>query len=465
MFSANTYVERRSKLKSKIKSGILLIPGNEEAPMNYPANSYTYRQDSTFLYYFGLDRDGLFAVIDVDNDKDLIFGYDYTIDDIVWMGPQPKIAESAQKVGVSETYPLEKLDDFIKEAKSNGREIHYLPQYRFQNMIRLEKLLGTKSYEINNHRSEEFTIAVIEQRSIKSKEELNEINYALDISYEMNTTAMKLAQPGKKEREIYGALNGIANSMGRGVSFPVICSVHGETLHNHNYDNTLSDGDLLLIDSGAESLLHYASDITRTFPVNGKFTNKQKEIYNIVLSSQLKAIESVKPGIRFREVHLKAAEVIANGLKNLGLMKGDPKEAVSKGAHALFFPHGLGHAMGLDVHDLEALGENLVGYDKDTKRSDQFGLAYLRFAKDLQPGYVLTIEPGIYFIPELIDKWKSENKFTEFINYDKVEEYKDFGGIRIEDDIVVTDSGCEVLGNKPIPKTIDEVENFCSFGE
>ncbi len=462
MFSANTYVERRSKLKSKIKSGILLIPGNEEAPMNYPANSYTYRQDSTFLYYFGLDRDGLFAVIDVDNDKDLIFGYDYTIDDIVWMGPQPKISESAQKVGVSETYPLEKLDEFIKDAKASGRVIHYLPQYRFQNMIRLEKLLGTKSYEINNHRSEEFTIAVIEQRSVKSKEELNEINYALDISYEMNTAAMKLAQPGKKEREIYGALNGIANSMGRGVSFPVICSVHGETLHNHHYDNTLSDGDLLLIDSGAESLLHYASDITRTFPVNGKFTNKQKEIYNIVLSSQLKAIESVKPGIRFREVHLKAAEVIANGLKNLGLMKGDPKEAVANGAHALFFPHGLGHAMGLDVHDLEALGENLVGYDKDTKRSDQFGLAYLRFAKDLQPGYVLTIEPGIYFIPELIDKWKSENKFTEFINYDKVEAYKDFGGIRIEDDIVVTDSGCEVLGNKPIPKTIDEVEKICT---
>ncbi|KUG26175.1 xaa-pro aminopeptidase [hydrocarbon metagenome] len=462
MFSANTYVERRSILKSKIKSGILLIPGNEEAPMNYPANSYTYRQDSTFLYYFGLDRDGLFAVIDIDNDEDIIFGYDYTIDDIVWMGPQTKIAESAQKVGVSETYPLEKLDEFIKEAISSGRVIHYLPQYRFQNMIRLEKMLDIKSYEINNHRSGEFTIAVIEQRSVKSKEELNEINFALDISYEMNTTAMKLAQPGKKEREIYGALNGIANSMGRGVSFPVICSVHGETLHNHHYDNILSDGDLLLIDSGAESLLHYASDITRTFPVNGKFTNKQKEIYNIVLSSQLKAIESVKPGIRFREVHLKAAEVIANGLKNLGLMKGDPKEAVSKGAHALFFPHGLGHAMGLDVHDLEALGENLVGYDKNTKRSDQFGLAYLRFAKDLQPGYVLTIEPGIYFIPELIDMWKAENKFTDFINYDKVEEYKDFGGIRIEDDIVVTDSGCEVLGNKLLPKTIEEVEKICT---
>ncbi len=273
---------------------------------------------------------------------------------------------------------------------------------------------------------------------------------------------MKIATAGLKEREVYGMLNGIANSMGCGVSFPVICSIHGETLHNHHYNNIMDDGDLLLIDSGAESLLHYASDITRTFPVNGKFTDKQKDIYNIVLSSQLEAIETVKPGIRFKEVHLKAAEVIAKGLKDVGLMKGDPKDAVEKGAHALFFPHGLGHAMGLDVHDLEALGENLVGYDEKTKRSDQFGLAYLRFAKDLQPGYVLTVEPGIYFIPELIDMWKAENKLSEFINYEKLEEYKDFGGIRIEDDIVVTDSGCRVLGANPIPKTIDDVETACS---
>ena len=256
-------------------------------------------------------------------------------------------------------------------------------------------------------------------------------------------------------------LNGIANSMGCGVSFTVIWSIHGETLHNHHYNNMMKDGDLLLIDSGAESLLHYASDITRTFPVNGKFTSKQKDIYNVVLASQLKAIESIKPGIRFREVHLAAAEVIASGLRDLGLMKGDPKEAVANGAHALFFPHGLGHALGLDVHDLEGLGENLVGYDKSTKRSDQFGLAYLRFAKDLQPGYVLTVEPGIYFIPELIDMWKSENKLADFINYNKVEEYKNFGGIRIEDDIVVTDSRCRVLGKKLIPKSIEDVEAAC----
>lgn len=462
MFSSETYIQRRRILKEKVGSGLLLIPGNEEAPMNYPGNTYTYRQDSSFLYYFGLHRDGLFGVIDIDNNKEIIFGYDFTIDDIVWMGPQLKVADGAKKVGIDTTYPLEKLEEYVANAKSSGQTIHFLPQYRFLNKIRLEKLLGLKSYEIDNHRSEVFTKAVIDQRSIKSDEEINEIEYALDISNEMYSTAMKIATAGLKEREVYGMLNGIANSMGCGVSFPVICSIHGETLHNHHYNNIMDDGDLLLIDSGAESLLHYASDITRTFPVNGKFTDKQKDIYNIVLSSQLEAIETVKPGIRFKEVHLKAAEVIAKGLKDVGLMKGDPKDAVEKGAHALFFPHGLGHAMGLDVHDLEALGENLVGYDEKTKRSDQFGLAYLRFAKDLQPGYVLTVEPGIYFIPELIDMWKAENKLSEFINYEKLEEYKDFGGIRIEDDIVVTDSGCRVLGANPIPKTIDDVETACS---
>lgn len=461
MFSTQTYIERRRVLKEKVGSGLLLIPGNEEAPMNYPSNTYTFRQDSTFLYYFGLDRDSLFGVIDIDNNKEIIFGYDYTIDDIVWMGPQPKILDEAKKVGVNETYPLEKLEEYLARAKSSGQTIHFLPQYRFQNKMRFEKLLGLKSFEVDNHRSEKFTKAVIEQRSIKSEDELREIEYAIDISYEMYTTAMKLTKPGLKEREIYGMLNGIANSMGSGVSFPVICSVHGETLHNHHYENTMKDGDLLLIDSGAESLLHYASDITRAFPVNGKFTEEQKDIYNIVLASQLKAIDSIKPGVKFREVHLIASEVIAEGLRDIGLMKGDPKEAVKQGAHALFFPHGLGHAMGLDVHDLEGLGENLVGYDKDTQRSEQFGLSALRFGKELQPGNVLTVEPGIYFIPELIEMWKAENKLADYINYEKVEKYKNFGGIRIEDDIVVTESSCRVLGKNPIPKQVEDVEAAC----
>lgn len=461
MFSNSTYVERRKVLKEKVGSGLLLIPGNEEAPLNYPSNSYTYRQDSVFLYYFGLDRAGLFGVIDIDNDKDIIFGYDFTIDDIVWMGPQPKIESSAKEVGVSETYPLEKLDDYLANAKSSRQKIHFLPQYRFQNMMRLEKLLGVNSSEVNENTSGNFTKAVIEQRSIKTDDEIKEIEYAIDISYEMKTTAMRLTKPGMKEREIYGAIIGIANSSGCGPSFPPICSVHGETLHNHNYENIMKDGELLLIDSGAESLLHYASDITRTFPVNGKFTERQRDIYSIVLASQLRAIDTIKPGVKFKDVHLTSARVITKGLKDIGLMKGDIDAAVEKGAHALFFPHGLGHAMGLDVHDLEGLGENFVGYNDKTKRSDQFGLAFLRFGKALKTGNVLTVEPGIYFIPELIDQWKAENKHTDFINYDKVEEYKNFGGIRIEDNIVVADSGCRILGSKIIPKEINDVEAAC----
>lgn len=462
MFDSKIYVERRKSLKEKVGSGLLLIPGNEEAPMNYPANDYTFRQDSSFLYYFGLDSEGLFGLIDIDEDKDFIFGDDYTIDDMIWMGPQKPLKERAKEVGVVDTHPKKDLEYYLNVVKEKGRKIHFLPQYRHDKMIELEKLLGIKSYEINNNTSLDFIKAVIEQRSIKTKEEIEQIEQALEISYVMNTTAMQMAKPGMKEREVYGRLNGIAHSMGCGVSFPVICSVHGETLHNHHYENIMKDGDLLLIDSGAESLLHYASDITRTFPVNGKFTGKQKDIYNTVLNSHLKAIEMIKPGITYKEIHLESAKVIVNGLKEIGLMKGDVDEAVNGGAHALFFPHGLGHMMGLDVHDLEGLGENLVGYNGETERSKQFGLSALRMGKKLKPGYVVTVEPGIYFIPQLIDIWKDEKKFTDYINYDKLEEYKDFGGIRIEDDVLVTEDNHKVLGKKPIPKTIDDVEAECN---
>ena len=462
MFDSSVYVERRKVLKEKVKNGVLLIPGNDLAPMNYPANEYPFRQDSCFLYYFGLDTEGMFGVIDIDEDTDMIFGNDFTIDDMIWMGPQPPVAEMAKRAGISKTFPKKELAEFINSAKSKGKKIHILPQYRFDKMIELEKLLGIKSFEINQNTSLDFVKAVIEQRSIKSEEEIAEIEKALEISYVMNTTAMQMTKPGMKEREVYGKLNGIANSMGAGISFPVICSVHGETLHNHHYENMMNDGDLLLIDSGAESLLHYASDTTRTFPVNGKFTEKQKEIYNVVLASHMKAIEMMTPGIRYKEVHLAASKVIASGLKDAGIMKGDMDDAVSKGAHALFFPHGLGHMMGLDVHDLEGLGENLVGYSGELDRSEQFGLDALRMGKQLKPGYVITDEPGIYFIPQLIDMWKSENKFSEFINYDKLEEYRDFGGIRIEDDILVTGNGNKVLGKKPIPKTVEDVENECN---
>jgi len=461
MFSTETYIERRKKLKGLVKSGIIFFPGNVETPMNYGDNIYRFRQDSSFLYYWGLDAPNLAAIIDVDNDKEIIFGDDREIDDVVWMGPEERLAERAKRVGVQNSEPFNNLDDSLQSSLKNGRKVHFLPQYQAEIKLQFASWLGIRPRSINDYSSKELIKAVVSQRSIKSDAEVDQIEEALAISYEMNTLAMKFAQPGMIEREVFGAVEGLALGMGSGVSFPIIFSVHGETLHNHHHDNEMKDGDILVLDSGAESILHYASDITRSFPVNGKFTDKQKEIYNIVLESQLKAIEAIAPGKTFKDIHLLTAKVMADGLKNIGLMKGSTDDAVKEGAHALFFPHGLGHMMGLDVHDMEGLGEGFVGYDEEIKRSDQFGLAYLRLGKKLEPGFVLTVEPGIYFIPQLFTNWKKENKHADFINYDKVEDYLDFGGIRIEDDVLVTEDGHKVLGKVPIPKTVEEVEEAC----
>ncbi len=462
MFKAEVYSERRKKLKQLVKTGIIYLPGNNEAPMNYPANTYLFRQDSSFLYYFGLDADGISGIIDVDADKDIIFADDRSVDDVVWMGYEKSFNERAKLVGVTIVKPVAELNDVISKAVHSGRKIHYLPQYRAESKLQIEKLIGIHHSRVNDHSSKDFILAVIEQRSVKSDEEVKQIESAVDISYEMNTAAMKFSKPGLKEREVFGIIEGIASSKGRGISFPSIFSIHGEILHNHHHENLMKDGDLLVLDSGAESELHYASDITRSFPVNGKFSQKQKDIYNIVLKSQVESIEMMKPGVKFKEVHLKAAKIIASGLIDLGLMKGTAEDAVKEGAHALFFPHGLGHMLGLDVHDMEGLGEGFVGYDKDTSRSDQFGLAYLRLAKELKPGFTVTVEPGIYFIPQLFEHWKKDNKHSNFVNYGKVEEYIGFGGVRIEDDVLVTDSGFKVLGSKPIPKSIAEVESACA---
>ena len=461
MFDKKTYVQRREKLKKQVGSGVILLLGNEESPMNYPANTFNFRQDSSFLYFFGLDFPGLAAVIDVDNNNEIIFGYDFTVDDIVWMGPQEKLIQKAQKAGVANAEPTEELSEKIKEAIKQGRRIHFLPQYRHDNKIKIEKLTGIHNSLVNDYASKDLIKAVIAQRVIKSDEEIEQIEMALDISYEMYALAMKMTKPGMYEHEVSGAVEGLLMSKGSYISFPVIFTIRGEVLHGHSHANLMKEGDLLVLDSGAESPLHYASDITRTYPVSGKFTNLQKDIYNIVLEANIKAIEMMKPGVLFRDVHLHAARVIAEGMKQLGFMKGNSDDAVKEGAHALFFPHGLGHQLGLDVHDLEGLGENYVGYTDDIKRSKQFGLAYLRFAKALEPGHVLTVEPGIYFMPELIAKWKTEKKHTEFINYDKVEKTIGLGGIRIEDDVLVTKTGHRVLG-KPIPKTVADVEKHCA---
>jgi len=459
MFDAQIYVKRRQQLKDQFSSGVLLFLGNEESPMNYPGNPYLFRQDSTFLYYWGLDDPGLAAIIDLDNDREILFGYDYTVDDIIWMGPQPSLAQRGERVGVSRTAPTEELEKALLNALQQGQKIHFLPQYRPENLVKLESLLGIHPRLVNQYASVEFIKAVVAQRSLKAPEEIAEIEAALDITYQVHTFAMRETAPGKYEREIAGAIEGMARALGGRLSFPIIFSIHGETLHNHHHGNLMKESDLVVNDCGGETALGYAGDITRTFPVNGKFSPRQKEIYQVVLQSQLAAIDAIKPGVKYRDVHLLTARVIADGLKALGLMKGDMEEAVKQGAHALFFPHGLGHMMGLDVHDMENLGEDYVGYDEETRRSDQFGLAYLRLAKKLEPGYVLTVEPGVYFIPELIDQWKSAGKFSEFIDYQKVESYRDFGGIRIEDDVLVTENGHRVLG-KPIPKTVEEIEDL-----
>ena len=461
MFSSQTYIDRRQRLKDQVKSGLVLLLGNDESPMNYPDNQYPFRQDSSFLYFFGLDYPSLTGVIDIDEDREIIFGDDLSIDDIIWMGPQPAISERAVDAGVLETLPIRDLQGLLQRARQQGRTVHFLPQYRGHNILKLKLLLGLGQNQIEEKASVDLIKAVVEQRSKKTPEEVVEIDSALEICYKMQTTAMKATQPGLLERHVAGLMEGVVVSNGVRLSFPTIFTIHGETLHNHYHGNIMKDGDIIINDSGAESPLHYAGDITRTIPVSGRFTDRQKDIYNIVLNSQTAAINAIRPGVPFREIHLLACEILATGLRDLDIMRGDVKEAVNAGAHALFFQCGLGHMMGLDVHDMEGLGEDYVGYTESIKRNPQFGLRSLRLGKELKKDYVITVEPGIYFIPQLIDLWKSEMKLKEFIDYDEVDKYRDFGGIRLEDDVLITDGGCRVLG-KPIPRTIAEVEAACS---
>jgi Xaa-Pro aminopeptidase len=463
MFDSKIYVERRNRLREQVESGLLLFLGNEESPMNYPGNPFHFRQDSSFLYFFGLDSPSLAAVIDIDEGKDVIFGNDVSMEDIIWMGELPSVEERAALVGVTDSAPLDQLDQTIREAKNKGRMIHYLPPYRPENVLKIIKLLGIDQTAIKKQASKELIKAVVAQRSVKISQEVEQMEMAHEITYDMYIAAMKMAKPGIYEREIVGRMEGIALASGCHMAFPTILTVNGQILHNHYHGNTLIEGRLLVMDSGAESPMGYASDITRTVPVGGTFLPKQKEVYKIVLRAQETAILNIKPGEMFKDIHIQAATVIAAGLKELGLMKGDTDEAVDAGAHGLFFPHGLGHMIGLDVHDMEDLGEDFVGYNDTVRRSEQFGLAYLRMAKKLEPGHVMTVEPGIYFIPALIDQWAAEKKFESFIDYEKLKEYKDFGGIRIEDNVQVTEEGRRVLG-KSIPKTVEEVEGITASG-
>lgn len=457
LFEEKTYADRRKRLQQAIPSGIILLMGNEESPSNYTDNVYPFRQDSNFLYFLGIDKPGLAAIIDVDAGKTILFGDDPDIMHIVWMGALPSMSELAASAGGADTAPYAQIETYLSEARSKGRFIHYLPPYRADNSIKLSRWLGMPVDGLTVGASVPLIEAVVALRSCKSDEEILEMEKAVNTSGLMHVAAMKAARPDMKEYELVGLVESIARAGGGALPYTVILSVNGQILHNHHYGNTLQSGQLVLGDFGAETAMHYAGDITRTFPVDQKFTTQQKEIYQIVLDTEVAAIQSLKPGVRYLDVHLTAAKHIAEGLKSLGLMKGDVEEAVKAGAHALFFPHGLGHMIGLDVHDMEDLGENYVGYGNELTRSTQFGLRSLRLARTLEPGFVLTVEPGIYFIPELINLWRKDQLHTEFINYDKLEAYFNFGGIRIEDNVLITPENHRVLGN-PIPKTIAEVE-------
>ena len=460
MFETSVYKNRRARLKEKVKSGLVLILGNGEAPANYTDNTYKFRQDSSFLYFFGLNQPGFAGVIDIDSGDEYIFGNDVDMDDIIWMGPQPSVKDMAARVGVSKTAPFARLADCMKTAISQGRRIHFLPPYRFRNMLLLEELLGIRPALVKNYASLELIKAVVDLRSVKEPCEIEEITKACNIGYEMHTAAMRNCKPGVKEQYIAGLIEGIAASYGSMVSFPVILSQNGETLHNHDHSQILQEGRMMLTDAGAEEVSHYCSDFTRTVPVGGKFLTRQKEVYNIVLAANNKGIEIAKPGVTYQYVHLEVCKVLAQGLKDLGLMKGDVNEAVAAGAHALFMPHGLGHMMGLDVHDMEDLGQIYVGYDDETRPIDQFGTSSLRMGRRLQEGFVITDEPGCYFIPALIDQWRAQGMHKEFLNYDKIETFKDFGGIRLEDDILIIPGGSRFLGDKRTPITVEEVEEI-----
>ena len=457
MFPKEVYWQRRKFLRDLVGEGLILFPGNEESAMNYKSNTYHFRQDSSFLYFFGINKPGFYGVCDVDSGKDTLYGDNFTMGDIIWMGDQPSVSELADGVATDTSDSLAAMASVLQKAIQSGRKIHMLPAYRGDQIISLSGYMGVSCEEVSSFHSESLIGAVVKLRAVKDSYEIAEIEKAVDVAGIMHTTAMKMGFAGNFERELSGSIEGIALAHGGPVSFPVILSMNGQILHNHYHGNELVDGRMVVCDAGAETSMCYASDITRTFPVGGKFSSRQKDIYNLVLKANTDTIPESIPGRTYREVHLMAAKIIANGLKDLGIMKGDMEEAVAAGAHALFFPHGLGHMLGLDVHDMEGLGENYVGYSDAIKRSDQFGLAYLRMGRELETGFVMTNEPGCYFIPALIGQWKSEKKFEQFINYDKVDSYLHFGGVRIEDDVLITETGSRVLGT-PIPKTVDEVE-------
>ena len=462
MFSKQTYIERRNELKKLVGNGIIVIFGNNEAPCNYPANAYyPFRQDSTFLYYFGQQRDGLVGVIDIDNDRETLIGNDIDIEDIVWYGSVDSVADLAEQVGIHDSAPMSQLKIIMNGALRDKRTVHFLPPYRHDIQIQIFDLLGIHPSQQKEAASLTLIKAVVKMRSRKTAEEIEELERAAEIGYQMHTTAMKIARPGLTEKYVGGQVDGIAHSLGAHESFATIFSQHGEIMHGNPSMAVLEAGRLALCDAGAETINNYCSDNTRTFPVSGKFTQRQRDIYTIVEECHDHALAISRPGVKYMDVHFSVCRLMTERLKELGLMHGDTDEAVRAGAHAMFLPHGLGHMMGMDVHDMEGLGQIYVGFDEETRPNlEQFGTNCLRMGRRLEEGFVVTDEPGIYFIPALIDDWRASGHCKEFLNFDMLETYKDFGGIRIEDDLLITADGCRFLGKNRIPYHPDEVEDF-----
>ena len=461
MFSKETYIRRRAELKKLVGEGVIIFFGNNEAPYNYPANTYApMRQDSSFLYYFGQHRDGLVGVIDIDNDEEWLFGDDIDVEDIVWMGFTPSVTDLAAEVGITKTAPMAKLVEVCHRVTATNATVHFLPPYRFDTKIQIMDLLGIHPSQQKEKASLKLIKAVVKMRATKEPQEIEAIEKACDVGFAMHTMAQMLIKPGLTERLVAGQVDGIARSLSQGNGFPTIFSQHGEIMHGSPSDAVLEDGRLVICDAGCE-LDDYCSDHTRTMPVNGKFTQRQLEIYSIVEECHDYVLDVAKPGVKYMDVHFAVCRKMTDRLKELGLMKGDTDEAVKAGAHAMFLPHGLGHMMGMDVHDMEGLGQIYVGFDEETRPNlEQFGTNCLRMGRKLEEGFVLTDEPGIYFIPALIDDWKASGHCKEFINFDKLETYKDFGGIRIEDDILITKDGCRFLGTKRIAYHPQELETF-----
>ena len=465
LFDKQTYVERRNRLRQLVGSGLIVLPGNNDSPLNYPANTYKFRQDSSFLYFFGQQRNGLAGVLDADSGEDWLAGDEIDIDDIVWFGSVHSVKAMAEECGAACSLSMGQMEEKVRQAVAQGRKVHFLPPYRHDTQIWLMDLLGIHPSKQREAASVPLIKAVVQLRSVKSAGEIEELERAARIGYEMHTTAMRLCRPGVTEQYIGGMLDGIASAYGCITSFQSIVSMHGEILHGYPSPRPLEAGRLLLCDAAAETNHNDCSDHTRTTPISGKFTQKQKEIYQIVVDCHDLALTHAKPGVRWWDVHMAVCTLMTERLKELGLMKGDTQEAVQAGAHALFLPHGLGHMMGMDVHDMEGLGQTYVGYDDETRPSSQFGTASLRFARRLEEGHVVTDEPGIYFIPDLIDLWRREGTNAQFLNFDAIEHYKDFGGIRIEDDVLVTKDGCRFLGKERIPYHIADVEAFLAARE